>query len=315
MIVYENRASYILYNILVRTDLNKKIIVPVNVCPIVIATLMKAKKPFKLIDINTNDYCIDTNKVMSLLHNDKDQYDTILFVRTYGAVLNKEDFFAEIKEQNKDFLIIDDRCLAKPNISMILESNVDVVLYSSGYVKFVELGFGGFAHIKDSFKYERHPVQFIERDHEALTNHFREVIAGNESFIYEDNQWLDSSVPKVTFEKYLNDIDSRIYAIAEHKSKLNKIYKDIIPQEIVIGSKFNDWRFNILVEDKQRVIENIFKEDLFASSHYSPMSRFFSLTGYDVAEKVYSSVVNLFNDHRFTEDMAYRTAQIVKKSL
>jgi hypothetical protein len=67
------------------------------------------------------------------------------------------------------------------------------------------------------------------------------------------------------------------------------------------------------VRNKQQIIDRIFSEGYFASSHYASMAGIFDDTTASVADHIHSRIVNLFNDHRFTEQAAEQVATIVKE--
>lgn len=313
MIAYENRASYILYNIVRKLDPLKKIIIPANVCPIVIATLLKANKNIELVDISKDTYHMDTNKVINLLKYNPVEFDSILFVRTYGAELDFYNFFEQLKSIKKDFFIIDDKCLAPPEFEVDIKKNVDVTLFSTGYSKYVELGFGGYAFIKDNFPYVREDLIYSEKDHDLLTDDFRNVINDSKGFTYRDTNWLDAKTPEVSFKEYWITIQNKLIEVNEHKNKLNKIFQENLPKEYMMGVEFNNWRFNLLVDNKDKLLHSIFKNGLFASSHYSPITKFLNKKNMPIAEDVYSNVVNLFNDFRYNEEMAHRLVSIINE--
>ena len=64
-------------------------------------------------------------------------------------------FFNRLQLKYSDLLLFDDRCMARPepDFNKIDSMGADVVIYSSGYGKYVDLGFGGFAHLIDSVNY------------------------------------------------------------------------------------------------------------------------------------------------------------------
>ena len=67
--------------------------------------------------------------------------------------------FNKIKLIQPDSKIIDDKCLCLPNFDELINNNVDLVLYSTGYAKQIELGYGGYAYINKLIeKGERHFV-------------------------------------------------------------------------------------------------------------------------------------------------------------
>ncbi len=60
----------------------------------------------------------------------------------------------EIKENHPDLLLIDDRCLCVPDLEPDLSSPAEVILYSTGYGKIVDLGFGGYACLSGNLAYQ-----------------------------------------------------------------------------------------------------------------------------------------------------------------
>ena len=115
---------------------------------------------------------------------------------------------------------------------------------------------------------------------------------------------------KMVPEKYFKLVKDKTAAVGVHKDLLNKVYSDNLPDEIQMGDEYNSWRFNILVEKKEKILKGLFNQNLFASSHFKPMSndRAAFKTAYDLHDKV----INLFNDFYYTEDQAYQTCNIIK---
>jgi dTDP-4-amino-4,6-dideoxygalactose transaminase len=212
MILFENRASTILFNTLSSLDIKGKFLLPLNICPIVPITFLKANIPFELIDIELENLCIDRNKVLEKIKNEN--ISGVLFAHTFGIELDMEN------------------------------------------------------------KYTK-------------------------------------------FEDYKQAIEEQIVIVKEHKEKLNKIYMENIPQEFHLGERFNTWRFSILSDKKDTILQEIFKHNLFASSHYKEVDYLFSDTiiHNSNANKISSQIVNLFNDLRFTQDMAFEVSKIVRKNL
>ena len=73
-----------------------------------------------------------------------------------------------------------------------------------------------------------------------------------------------------------------------------------------------------MVDNKKEILDQIFKEEgLFASSHYPQVD-------YDYVHnpiqnsnthKIHKSIINLFNDFRYTKEKAYETIDIINKGL
>ena len=59
MIVFETRASAILYNLLLSLEDPRPFLLPANVCPIVPLTFRKAGRPFCFVDIGGPDLSLD----------------------------------------------------------------------------------------------------------------------------------------------------------------------------------------------------------------------------------------------------------------
>ena len=53
-----------------------------------------------------------------------------------------------MKSLDPNLCIIDDCCLCIPELADSLPENVDLCLYSTGYAKFIELSYGGYASFR-----------------------------------------------------------------------------------------------------------------------------------------------------------------------
>jgi hypothetical protein len=141
MILFEQRAAKVLYKVLKRIP-NKKFLLPLNVCPIVPDTFKKSKKEFEFIDINLQTLCMDEKLILKAINNDK-TIDGILFVKTFGIDFNVQPLFKKIKKLNSSIFIVDDMCLSRPEFDYDIENSyADMTLFSSGYSKYVDIGYG-----------------------------------------------------------------------------------------------------------------------------------------------------------------------------
>lgn len=151
MILFEDRASFVLYKVLAKLGNKNKFILPLNICPIVPETFMKANIKFEFIDINLDTLCMDEELLLNKIRDDKD-IGGVLFVKTFGIELNIEQLFKKIKELNEDIFIIDDMCLCIQQFDYDIEkSYADMALFSSGYSKYVDIGYGGYGFLKQKF--------------------------------------------------------------------------------------------------------------------------------------------------------------------
>jgi dTDP-4-amino-4,6-dideoxygalactose transaminase len=283
MILFEDRAATVLYNVLSKIK-NKKFLLPLNICPIVPDTFLRAGKEFEFVDIDTKTLSMDENTALNMIKNDN-SIDGVLFVKTFGVEFESETFYKKIKELNQDVFIIDDMCPAIQKFDWDIEnSHAQMALFSSGYSKFVDIGYGGYGFVKD------------------------DIFKG----VFEDKQKTKE------FMEYKNIILAEIPKMIEHKSMLNQIYSQNIDPKYHLGEEFNNWRFSILVDNKQEILDDIFKTDtLFASSHYPQVDFEYKTDPIKNSNthKIHSKIINLFNDFRYTKDKTYKTIDIINKHL
>lgn len=266
------RANKVLYNFL-RSNECKAIIVPANICGGVVRLLQWMQCTIIYCDINPATLCIDEEAVLLVV----DKADAILFVHTYGVETDFAESFAKFRERNPKIAIIDDRCLCMPEVE-IEDSAADMVLFSTGEKKPVNLGFGGIGFVADGWKY----AEFEVEENEVLNNTKWEL---------EDDVLL-----------------SKMDATIAHKEKLNAIYRKTLPKSILLPEAYQHWRFNILVPNKAEITQAIFDAGLFAGGHYAPQS-----DECPVAAKLYEHVINLFNDEYFTETQAKAVCEIINE--
>ena len=283
MILFEDRASTVLYKVLSKIK-QKKFLLPLNVCPIVPDTFLRANKEFEFVDIEFETLCMNQELVIQKIKSDM-TIDGILFVKTFGIEFDIQPFYKKLKSLNKELFIIDDMCPSIQEFNYDIENSyADIALFSSGYSKYVDIGYGGYGFLKNI------EFQTIFRDKS------------------NDKDFL----------KYKEAILDEIKLMKIHKQELNNIYKKNISKRYHLGEKFNNWRFSILIEDKDILLEKIFKIDgLFASNHYpqidydyvkSPMKN-------SNTKKIHNNIINLFNDFRFTKEKAYKITAIINKHI
>jgi dTDP-4-amino-4,6-dideoxygalactose transaminase len=280
MILFRDRAATVLYEVLTTLAKNTKFLLPLNICPIVPDTFLKANIKFEFIDIDLNTLCMDEVLALEAIKNDS-SISGILFVKTFGIEIESEVFYQKIKDLNREIFIIDDQCLSIQNFDFDIDNSfASLTLFSSGYSKYVDIGYGGFGFLKDKeFK------SFFNDD------------STNENFL-----------------DYQINIKEKISLMREHKVKINTIYKKGIPSNLHLGSAFENWRFSILIDNKDKLLEEIFQTDgLFASSHYGPIDyKYVDNPAQDSnAQKIVSRIVNLFNDFRFTEEKAKSVVKVI----
>ena len=128
--------------------------------------------------------------------------------------------------------------------------------------------------------------------------------------VYEPNKRITPL--KALNHPYFDELKEKFDMVKLQKAKLNEIYGSI-NKEMIVGSEFNDWRFNILLDNRDEILNKIFEQGLFASHHYYPIGLFFNLQNQSIWNGLYKGVLNLFNDFRITEEEAIRIVKIINE--
>jgi hypothetical protein len=315
--VYEARASTILYGYLQLLEPGYEFLIPANVCPIIPAVFHKARVPFRLVDISKDTFCINESLVSEILEREPSKKG-LLYVRTFGRITQKTNWFDQLKLKYNDIRIIDDRCLCKPSMDHdIIADSVDLVLFSTGYAKYVEFGSGGYAYLSNEVfdKYKPRRDKYDISDHKTLIEKFNNSILNRLPFDYKESHWLDMSEHHETWHEYKSRIEIQMSKSQLQKEIINDIYSSEIPRDIWLGEDFNDWRFNILVDNKEKLLKKIFDAGLFASSHYASLSGIFDDERAPEADSLHSKIVNLFNDFRINQRQALFISKLVRRHI
>ncbi len=315
MFVIEARASTILYNFLMANPTRGKYLLPANICPIVPLTFLKAKVGFDLVDISLDTYRVNESKLVSILHAQKDKYAGVLYTHPYGEMDTPLRFFQSIKNIHKDIAIIDDRCLCLPNFEEPETNAIDLVLWSSGYGKMVDLGSGGFGWISTDRNYFSLKLPFSAVDLVNQEKQYKLAIQESKKFSYHESNWLETQLfwDRHTF---CSEVKKALHKSLPERLLINEIYERNIPKKYQFSKQYQTWRFNISIPNKSELIHRLFAKQMFASSHYASLGPAFSDTGYfENTEKVARSVVNLFNDHHYNTEMAKMTCDIINEHL
>ena len=264
-VVYDSRASAIIYN-LIKSNINhfkdKQIILPSNICPIVPISLMKADIDFIFIDIDRETLCLDHKLLLDFLKTKGPIISCIFYVRTFGYIEDLEVLFNNIVDNYPNILIVDDRCAGIPDFSLKERTKSHIVLFSTGYAKYVEIGWGGFAFIDPNIEYNRNELVFNNGDHERLIADINASISKQSIFNYKHNDWLENSI-KMPLERYIDIILKEIIKVKNHKNQLNAIYREYIPKEISLMDGFQNWRFSLFVDKKEDKIDKNRKQSRY----------------------------------------------------
>jgi dTDP-4-amino-4,6-dideoxygalactose transaminase len=232
-IIQASRASVILHRLLAGREQKHPWLLPANICPIVTETFMKAGVAFEFVDISKATLHMDLNQAEARLR--RGQFAGLLYAHTYGEPSTPETFFTLARSLHPEMLIVDDRCLCTPEFAV--SSTADMVLFSTGYAKIVDLSFGGYALVQ---------------------GHIR---------LPETNAELPG------WEVYRCQIEANLESSRAQRAALNDIYASRLPAEIQLPCEFQQWRFNIRVRNQSAVMREIFDNGLFASSHYAALGQ------------------------------------------
>ena len=314
MIITSNRASAVLYQFLKSKSFDKPFLLPANACPVVPLSFLKAGVDFDFVDIDAT-HAMSKDIVLEKLKSNK--YSGMVFIHAYGKKFDNASFYKEMKEDHPDFCVIDDRCLCQPELSDEQMENVDLTLYSTGYAKYVELSFGGYGVVHGA-QYTSHNTS-LPYSEEAESNqqvYLKECL--REGMVYgfpADYPWLNVSPLQLTQEQYFITIREKLSAIRAQKTLINHIYKTLLPKEIQWGEDFNNWRFMVSVDNRDRILDAIFADGLFAGANYPSVSYLFKREHSPHAEEEALHTLNLFNNHKADETFAVRICEIINTFL
>ena len=306
-VVQAPRASTILYNVLVSQKGKRPWLLPANICPIVPITFFKAGVPFEFVDISAETLHMDLKQVEVQI--EKRRVGGVLFAHTYGESATPHHFFEYVKSLDPDLMVMDDRCLCVPDFEG--SPSADVTLYSTGYAKIVDLGFGGYAYIKNDVLYKPARLIFNEHHHAQMEDAYKKAIQNRSRYTYHDCDWLDTDEPLPEWNEYRRQVEDNLQASLAHREQLNKIYSSTLPLEIQLPQGFQMWRFNIRVGNKSHILKAIFGAGLFASSHYVPLTGIMADGTAPEADRLAGEVINLFNDHHFDLQRAREVCEVI----
>lgn len=299
--VFANRACGILYRFIRQNG--GRYLLPANVCPVVPLTFQLAQVGFEFVDINNDTLCIDEQTCLSMAKTGL--FQGLVFVHTYGTLYDPQPFFSHLKAFVPLFHIVDDKCLCAPSFSAP-QTEADLTLFSTGYAKYVDLDGGGFGFLQEGLNLSMESLWFDGNDIELV---YKEAFAKKEKIGRVTTGWLDAYVTDCFDVGYRQGVEKEMERVKEHKKEINAIYRELL-REKALPDVFNQWRYNILVENKEDVLKRLFDAGLFASSHYQPSSRLFVDEFFLNAERLYSQVVNLFNDKYITKEQAIEVARL-----
>jgi hypothetical protein len=305
------RASTLLYELLESRAAGGKFLLPANICPIVPITFLKAGVQFEFVDIAADSLAVDLDRLWDRLRLTDSEWGGVLYSHTYGDPDTPQDFFRALKESWPNLLLIDDRCLCLPDLVPPEAQAADVALYSTRYAKMVDIGFGGYAFVREGVPYRHLSLPFDRTDLLTLEAAYKATIADSSPFHYRDSNWLETDAHLPTWDGYAERLSAAIPVSLAHRREINAVYNSTIPVDLRLPERFQLWRYNFRHEAPERLLRALSSAGLFASRHYASLVGIFG-PGIGVnSSALAANVVNLFNDYHYTVDMAERTARIV----
>jgi hypothetical protein len=312
-IILAARASTILYNLLSVKNDGRAFLLPANICPIVPITFFKAGAPFEFVDISPKTLHMELEQSEERIKTGR--IGGLLYAHTYGDPSTPYEIFKELKRRHPDLLLIDDRCLCVPDLAPDPSSEADVILYSTGYGKIVDLDHGGYAYIKDDLNYQTQGLPYDPSDLKDVEKNYKQCIEAGNRYSYKDSNWLQTDPSKVLWADHAEQVRIAKEKSIAHRRSINAVYNSLIPPELVLSGEYQLWRFNLRLPDKKKTLHAIFDAQLFASSHYASLAGIMGAGTCPAAERLASEVVNLFNDGHYTVELAEKTAKIILGSL
>lgn len=302
-----NRACSLLYSYLCQQEKGTWLL-PVNVCPDVPLTFCLAKVPFEFVDIDSSTLCIDEHECLRRIGTADKKYAGILYVRTYGYMSDVSSFFRQCKKLSHCICIIDDRCLCLPRVEA-MPDDVDLILYSTGKCKQIDLGGGGLALAKNTFRLAK-TLSYNGIDEQVL---YKEAFASHRHLDSIPTGWLDIQENSCEDSEYIKKIERSISKRISFRDKINLIYTENLPLAVQFDAKFQKWRFNIKVPTwcKCQILEKLFENGLFASNHYHSANKLFDNRSFFNSDSLFDGTINLFNDYYYTEEKAMKTCEII----
>ncbi|KAB2878373.1 DegT/DnrJ/EryC1/StrS aminotransferase family protein [bacterium] len=333
--IFTGRGSTALWSIL--KSLNRpdaKVLLPVNICEIVYPIVKKADMVPVLYDVNEFDG-------IAKLENIKDAFtgneSVLLAVHNFGLPLDIDKISAWAVKNN--LFMVEDVCnsLGGKFYDKPLGSWGDASIFSFGYAKIIEHGFGGAAFVKD--KNLKKKVEHLTDSLETYSEIHRSKDSEFQKQLRDIRLNKEHPAPSTYVPLYENYSDFLLYKIdaqakkeivarmqtleqnVELRAKKASIYRTKIRSNKVrhIDHKEGQiyWRYNLLVDspERQDLIGKLRENNLLVSTWYPPIAELFEENvdkkKYHGSYRFRDKVVNLFVDHRVTESDISKTIDII----
>lgn len=318
-LIIGSRALSILYSFLLKYKEagNYTLLLPSNICYDVFFLVRYLEISFVIVDTDMSNFCIDREITIDLIK--KNRRSILVFNHTYGIPEVPYDFFRELRNISSEIVIIDDRCLCMPIMKTNSDDScIDLILYSTGYAKQVDLSRWGFGFVNNPFCMTRHQITFEKQKYSELKNSFYDHLFNylpDRGYLSECVQISDKIDDDIELPDYETLISEDVEKWQEHKRKITEIYNSELPYQIQLPSEMNSWRFNIIVNNRDKIINQLFRNNLFASAHYASIGTILNGQSCPNADHLNQKIINLFKDKYYTEEKAKKTVDIIRKNL
>lgn len=309
-LITANRANGILYYFLkYHKQEDKCWILPSNICPEVVLTFLKARCELRFIDLEEKELGINLKQVEAAIHNGG--IAGVLYNHTYGNEYTPDQHLTDIRNNNPELQLVDDRCLCDPQFDF--ESSwADLVLFSTNFRKQVDLGYGGHGFTNLKIELGEFP-EYKKKEYDKVSHELKAKVDPEHWRSMATRPWLDTSTMGITTEKYFEEIRKYIKKWNKHRQSLTSIYEKHIPRYMQLGSQFNNWRFQVISDRKKDVLKQLYYNSLFAGDHYRSLGSNYEEKNFPIAERIERKVINLFIDNYYDNNQAKQTLEILCK--
>jgi hypothetical protein len=177
------------------------------------------------------------------------------------------------------------------------------------------LAFGGYAFLDENVAYHPKNLPFASQALEEIEMEYKQAIQDRSTYTYTDSDWLQTDADLPAWYDYRQQIEDGLGTSLEHRTELNEIYSNRLPDEIQLPQEYQTWRFNIRLINKDQVLKAIFASSTFASSHYASLAGIMAPGRSPQAEALSNEIINLFNDHHFDAQRAEQVCAVIMEHL
>ncbi len=324
----------------------KNIAIPDSVCINVPLSILISNNYIYYIDNNFKDLGVNNNEIESKI----EKIDAILGVHNFGHNSNIEELAQICKRHNK--FLIEDACLNQGAISnnKKIGSFGDVSILSFGDGKNVNIGHGGALLTDNKYLYNNicelinhiphsneKSVKIIDKINSDYTSHYNKYYIDNRISLLENRKFYEYlftnkeyyiskfNEKKLTLlvnsfkeiEKFANEkqenwwrFHNKLYSTSSNKIEILKPFEGSVP-----------WRFNLLVNNRDKIMKDIHEFGLKASSWHPPTSLLFSVNNQannfvrPNSNIIGNKILNLWIDKYYSELYSDKVIEIINKNL